>query len=402
MTSALTEVLVSPAGGRFALLRRLAVGGMAEVFLARAYNPGGRPELVAIKQMLPQLASNRQNILMFIDEARIAASFRHPNLVEVLDISAARAQQFFVMEYLDGIDALELLKLANDCGRTVPLGVSLSIIVAAARGIDYAHSRTDDRGRPLGIVHRDISPRNLFVTHDGRIKVLDFGIAKASRRSSETQAGVLKGKIRYMSPEQCRAEPLDRRSDVFSLSIVMWELTTEQPLYNLDTEIAMTRLLRDANPPRPSKVKTGYPAELDEIVMAGLERERDDRIASGRDLATMITSFARRSGIELGGAVVSRFLGEIAKTDRKCVRSGPKGTRVGDTIHDTQLRAAVGGVAHASVAAAWSDRTQTTLIDVVRVSRASDRTSWRATRADRGPRPFQSGAGDASASAKSS
>jgi serine/threonine protein kinase len=231
---------------------------MAELFHARRVGIEGFQQDVALKRIRPEFAHDRDFVAMFLDEARLAATLQHPNIAHVYDIGLDGGSYFFTMELLQGADLARLLRAAALDRVPLSLEHALTIVAGAAAGLHYAHERRDVDGRPLGIVHRDVTPQNIFVTRDGGVKLIDFGIAKAARRSTETREGALKGKVRYMSPEQCKSEELDRRSDVFSLSVVLWELTTGRQLYTGAKEYDLMRAIVDSDAPRPSTINPGY------------------------------------------------------------------------------------------------------------------------------------------------
>ena len=206
--------------GRYEVLGSLARGGMAELFVARLAGIEGFSRRVVVKRVLPGLAGDREFVDMFLEEARLAATLEHRNIVQVHDIGHDEEGHFFAMELLQGSDVAHVLRALSPRRAELPLAIALEIARGACAGLHYAHERLGPGGAPLGLVHRDVSPQNLFVTFDGAVKLLDFGIAKAAHRiaDSATRSGTLRGKLPYMSPEQCRGEVLDRRSDVFSLS----------------------------------------------------------------------------------------------------------------------------------------------------------------------------------------
>ena len=219
--------------GRYQPIRRLAVGGMAEIFLARVPGVGieGFEKLVVLKRILPQHALDPELLRMFLDEARLSATLTHPHVIEVYDVGADGDAPFFAMEYVHGENVREMLRAqaraaAGKPSAPLPLAHAITIVAAAAEGLHYAHERLGPGGKPLGIVHRDVSPSNVLVSYDGAVKVSDFGIAKWAFQRTRTQEGTLKGKFAYMSPEQCRARPVDRRSDIFALGAILYELTT--------------------------------------------------------------------------------------------------------------------------------------------------------------------------------
>ena len=212
--------------GRYEVIRHLATGGMAEIYLARTLGIGDFERYAVVKVSAGERRGNRQFVDMFLDEARLAAGLHHGNIAQVYEVGEEVGEYFYAMEYVHGDTVRSLLEVCAQQQVRIPFEVALAIVVAAAAGLHYAHERTGADGRPLAIVHRDVSPSNLMVSYDGAVKVLDFGIARASERATETESGVVKGKYAYMAPEQCRAQALDRRADVFSLGIILYELTT--------------------------------------------------------------------------------------------------------------------------------------------------------------------------------
>jgi len=274
--------------GKFQLVKRIAAGGMAEIFAARMTSVGGFEKLVALKRILPELADRRDYVNMFLDEARIAASLNHPNIVQVYDIDAVDGQYFMTMEYLRGHDLRFVLKELRRTGTVMPLGLALRIVSEVASGLHYAHERRGINGQPLGIVHRDVSPKNIFITFDGVIKLLDFGIAKAHQRLSVTRTGTLKGRYPYMAPEQVVDDAVDSRADVFALGICLWEMTTGRRLYQGKTAYEILKKIRDEPIQRPSAVVTGYSTAVEEVVMRALAKDRGQRyqscLAMQRDL----------------------------------------------------------------------------------------------------------------------
>lgn len=296
--------------GRYHLLRRLAIGGMAELHLACAEGVAGFQKVVVLKRVLPHLAADEGFVELFLNEARLAANLDHPNLVQVIDIGEAGGEYFYVMEYVHGRNARELLAAAAHRGG-MPLTVALAIVVAAAAGLHHAHERTDLEGRPLGLVHRDVSPSNVLVSYDGATKLTDFGIAKASARSTETIGGAMKGKIGYMSPEQCRGEPVDRRSDVFSLGILLYELTTTERLFYADNDFAvLNRVVRGDIDPPTSRVP-GYPPALERIVLRALGLAPDDRYPTAEALLRDVEAFAHEARLKISVATVADWMGEV-------------------------------------------------------------------------------------------
>jgi predicted ATPase/serine/threonine protein kinase len=263
--------------GRYTLMQKLASGGMAEVFLARMHGIEGFEKLVVLKRILPHQADNPEFVRMFLDEARVAADLSHPNVVSVFDAGLADGQYFLSMEYLRGRDVAAVFHEARARGAPVPLPVALHCLIDAARGLHAAHTKRDLEGRALHIVHRDVSPQNLFVTWDGVTKVLDFGIAHAASRGAKTESGVVKGKIAYLSPEQLEGVPLDARSDQFALGIVAWELLTGQRLFHRPSDAETLRAILEHRVPAPSSVEPAVPAPVEAVVLRMLAEAREAR-----------------------------------------------------------------------------------------------------------------------------
>ena len=292
--------------GRYVLVRQLALGGMAEVWLARQTGIAGFEKLVVLKKIHPHLVSNPEFVRMFLDEARTAGDLRHANVVNVTDVGADDGTYFIVMEYLHGRDLSQVGQRCVSRSEQVPLAHALQVISEAALGLDYAHRKNDLRGSPQQIVHRDVSPQNVFVTFDGGTKVLDFGIARASSRTIEaTEAGVVKGKFGYMSPEQIDGAPLDARSDQFSLAIVLHELLTQQPLFSRRSESDTFRAVSQCLVgPLPSDI----PPELNGVLLKALSKDPSLRFDSCGEFAHALTGILEAEGIAHSAARVGSWL----------------------------------------------------------------------------------------------
>jgi len=277
--------------GRFQIIGRLATGGMAEVYLALSGELPGYRTLLVVKRILPHLASNRQFIGMFLDEARLAALLDHPNVVRIIEVGHDGEEYFLAMELVQGKPLSAVLRKATRERRPPSPALAAYIIAQAASGLGYAHALTDGDGRPLGVVHRDVSPQNVLLSFEGAVKLIDFGVARAFGRVAHTSPGGLKGKIEYMSPEQASAEEVDHRADVFALGVVLWEVLTGRRLYRRETELATMRAILDDPIPRPSEV-ADVPPELDAVVMRALRKRRDARFASAHEMAEALERFA--------------------------------------------------------------------------------------------------------------
>ena len=273
--------------GKYCLLERISVGGMAEVFRAKPLNaPGSREKYLALKRILPHLAEDQEFLTMFVDEAKLCVHLRHPNIVHIYELGRFQTSSYILMEFIPGQDLLALQKRLRKRRLIMSVAQACYIAMELAKGLDYAHKATDDYGRPLGIIHRDISPQNVLINYGGGVKLIDFGVAKAAIQSTKTQVGVLKGKFGYMSPEQIRGEgSIDHRSDIFAVGTVLWELLTNRRLFKGDNEFEVFQKVRDARVDPPSSKNPQIPPEVDRIVMKALTQSPDDRYAQASDMA---------------------------------------------------------------------------------------------------------------------
>jgi predicted ATPase/serine/threonine protein kinase/Tfp pilus assembly protein PilF len=260
--------------GRYSLLKRLGAGGMGEVFLARAE---GRSEPIVVKRILPHLTENPRFLRLFLDETRIASRLEHPNIARIFELGEVGGTWFVAMEHVDGKDLRELLKRARELGHHVPLEVAVAIAVEVAKGLSHAHAATDAQGRLLHVVHRDVSPHNILIGRAGEVKLIDFGVAKAANKSVHTGTGILKGKFPYMAPEQAHAKPVDARTDVFALGIVLWEMLCARYLFRGKTDAATLKLVREAQVPAPSSLRDDVPEALERVVLKALRKDARDR-----------------------------------------------------------------------------------------------------------------------------
>lgn len=297
--------------GNYEILRRLASGGMAEVFLAKQVGLGGFERLVCIKRILPHLSEEDDFIQMFQDEARIAANLIHPNIAQIYDIGHAEDAYYIAMEYVRGEDLRKIYNQEVQRGRPIPPEPAAQIIMGAAEGLDYAHRQTSIDGRPLGIVHRDISPQNILTTYDGHVKLVDFGVAKAANKMTETRSGVLKGKYSYMSPEQASGNPIDARTDIFALGITLYEVTTGTRLFKRDNEIDTLHAVIACDVTPPGQVVPGYDEELEGIIMRTLAHEPDDRYATAGELAQDLEQFLIRRNHPTGAGNLGAYMQDL-------------------------------------------------------------------------------------------
>lgn len=293
--------------GKYRLLARLGTGGMAEVLLARLDGPAGFSKNVAIKRMRPELTAHREFVDLFVEEARTASLLNHPNICQVNELSAADGDYFMVLEYLEGVAVSSVLVKALSHPESLPIPFLVGIIQQACEGLHYAHDMADEHGRPYQIIHRDISPPNLFITTGGVVKVLDFGISKSRDSVVKTLTGQIRGKFAYMSPEQLRGERLDRRSDVFSLGIVLFELLGGCRLFRRKSRLEVFKAIVKERIPRTSEVRPDLPPMLGSVVDQALARDRDERFSSARAFGEALALGLR----DLGGPMPSQAMGPL-------------------------------------------------------------------------------------------
>jgi len=297
--------------GRYRVVDEIGIGGMASVHLARMDGPGGFQKWVAIKRIHPHLVEDQTFIHMFLDEARIAARISHPNVATVFDLGEHEDTYWIAMEYLHGEPLREVMRRTEEIGAPMPPEIACRVIADAAEGLHAAHELLGKNGEKLGLVHRDVTPHNLFVTYDGNTKVVDFGIAKFSSRMSSTRAGTLKGKLAYMSPEQVHGEGIDRRTDIFALAVVLWELTTGQRLFRMESDLDTLAKVQECNVPRPSSIVRGYPIDLEKIVMKALSKNRGERFKSAREFSRALQSLLMRRGLFIASDEVCAYMKQI-------------------------------------------------------------------------------------------
>ncbi len=298
--------------GRYRVVEEIGIGGMASVHLARMDGPGGFQKWVAIKRIHPNLVEDDQFVDMFLDEARIAAGINHANVAQVFDLGKDDNTYWIAMEYIHGEPLREVMRRCEERNQLIGPELAARICADAAEGLHAAHELRGKSGQLLGLVHRDVTPHNLFLTYDGYTKVVDFGIAKVADRLSETRAGTLKGKLAYMSPEQVRAQDdVDRTTDIFALGVVLWELTTGHRLFRMDTDLDTLEKVQACVVPPPSTVVPGYPVELESVVMKALAKKKGDRFQTARELSRALQTYLLRRGVFVGPEEVAGFVREL-------------------------------------------------------------------------------------------
>ncbi|HEX4622530.1 MAG TPA: serine/threonine-protein kinase, partial [Myxococcaceae bacterium] len=274
--------------GKYEILARLSVGGMAELFLAFTSGPGGFRKFVAVKQILPDIKKDPQFVKMFLDEARITAGLSHANIGQVFDLGQEDGELYLAMEFISGQNLEQVAKVCAKREKPVPVGFSTMVLRDTCLGLHYAHAFLEPNGKPAPVIHRDVSPKNVMVTYQGNVKVIDFGIAKAKGRLGRTQVGIVKGTSGYMSPEQVRGEALDGRSDLFAAGVMLYELLTEQRLFTAPNDASMMMKIVDGEIPEPRKLNPKVPQPISEVVMKALQCPREERFATGKEMAKAI------------------------------------------------------------------------------------------------------------------
>jgi phosphate/phosphite/phosphonate ABC transporter binding protein len=298
--------------GRYSILERLAVGGMAVVYLAFETGDDALQRLVVIKQILPKFDDDEGFRRMFLQEARLAANISHPNVVEIHEMGSWEEQPFLAMEYVSGVPLNILMRHAMGNSVRFPVGVAIGIIVQACAGAHTAHELTDATGEPAKLVHRDLTPHNLMVSEAGHVKILDFGVAKATSNQDETQTGVLKGKLPYMSPEQLWQKDVDRRSDVFTLGVVLWELLLGSRLYARDGEAATINAVLNSTLPQIEGIRPDVPREVLAAAMGALEKDPAKRTGTAEELRLALVDAARISQLDFSEDAIRTFVdGEL-------------------------------------------------------------------------------------------
>lgn len=281
---------------------------MAEIYLARMAGSDGFSKLVVVKRLLADLAKDKEYIQMFLDEARINARLNHSNIVQVLELGEVDGQYFIAMEYVSGLSIAQIGKLATQRLGEVPQNIACGILLQACAGLHHAHETKLSDSDELGIIHRDVSPQNLLLTYEGFVKVVDFGIAKAEGRETRTQAGMVKGKFSYMSPEQCTGQKIDRRTDIFALGVILFELCTSRRLFKRATPIETYEAIQKGDIPDPCSVSPAVPRQVADVILKALARNKDERYATAEAMQEALELAMRRSGLKGRPLDLSRFL----------------------------------------------------------------------------------------------
>jgi serine/threonine protein kinase len=294
-------VATGDAAQRYRVIEKLESGGMAEVFRAESTGLQGFRKQVAIKRVLPHLGRKPKFISMFLDEARLSAQLSHSNCVQVFDIGVGDDAYFIVMEFVEGANLKSIARSMRSQGRTVPIPAAVYIAHEICKGLSYAHELTDRSGMALHLVHRDVSPPNVLVTKHGEVKIVDFGLAKASSQLEESKPGIIKGKLSYLSPEAALGREVDRRADIFAVGIILWELLASQRLFVGDTDVQTIYKVQAAKVPPISQINRSVPADLERILERALARERDERYSTARELGEELSRFLFRFAQPVSG-----------------------------------------------------------------------------------------------------
>jgi len=298
--------------GPYELMQKLATGGMAEIYIARREGPHGFSKRIALKRILPQLAADPEFVAMFIDEARLCAQLTHPNLVQVFDFGEEGSELYMAMELVEGTTAAKGVRAAAGKEEPVPTEVALQIALSVGRGLAHAHEATDEEGRPLGLIHRDVSPGNILISRSGAVKLGDFGIARAAEFDRRTDQGQLKGKMGYMSPEQVTGRELDTKSDQFTAAIVLAELLIARPLFSGPREMDVLVKIRDADIGVLERHGRHIASDIKLVLTRALSRRRDDRFPTTSAYVDALEEVVRRRRLTVNSATLVEWLQRMA------------------------------------------------------------------------------------------
>jgi serine/threonine-protein kinase len=316
---------VLPVADKYQVVRKLASGGMGDVFLARQLGPVAFHRLVVLKSLHPDLIDDQDFVSMFLNEAQLIASLQHPNIIHIYELLQEPSGYLIAMEYVKGGNVLELLRESRmrDDKHGLPFGPALRIATSVCDALHYAYHERDAQDEPLHIIHRDVSPSNILVGFDGQVKLVDFGIAKALAAEPLTKTTTIKGKSGYLAPEQIRTETLDHRCDVFAAGVVLWEMTVGQRLFRRDNDYATMNAILHEEYPRPSERIADYPRALEEIVMTAMAKRREDRYPDAGALAADLRGLARDRDWDLESSALARMVGELLDDQTITVEGDP-------------------------------------------------------------------------------
>ncbi|HEY3498145.1 MAG TPA: serine/threonine-protein kinase [Polyangiaceae bacterium] len=339
---------------RYKVLERIAAGGMAEVFRAESAGLEGFKKLVAIKRVLPHLSEKKQFIGMFLDEARVSAHLSHSNCVQVFDIGVGDNTYFIVMEFVDGSDLKGVIEYRRKMNQPFPVEEAALVCVRICEGLTYAHELVDSKGKSLHIVHRDMSPPNVLLTRHGEVKIVDFGLAKANSQLEHSEPGIIKGKFSYLSPEAAEGQPVDARTDVFAVGIILWEMLAGRRLFQGDSDLETVRMVQRAEIPSLRQINPKVPAELERVILKGLARDPAKRYQTarefGRDLNQILFHIGRAvSSFDLSQLVLPIWRERAQKKKDKVDKGAIIGSLIDEALFEFSSLDATGEAGQKSI-----------------------------------------------------
>ena len=303
--------------GPYEVGAKIASGGMATLYLGRTTAPDGDETVVALKVIKDELAEQQTYVHMFLDEAKILLQLSHPNIITTREYGVTGVHRFIAMELLLGRTLMDVWEAMSAKGQRVPIHLAAWIGARVTEGLHYAHELTDPDGTPMQVIHRDVNPSNIFLTYDGRVKLIDFGLAKAVGRRVRTASGIVKGKLPYLSPEQVTEDTVDRRTDIYALGTTLWEVGTGKRLFKRETDVATVAAVRDAVVPDPRTIVADFPDELWVIVKKALEPKRDLRQGTALEMGRALDAFASTAAEPIDASTLERLLGELFTGERR-------------------------------------------------------------------------------------
>ncbi len=325
----------------YRVTERLESGGMAEVFRGEAVSVAGFKKQVAIKRVLPHLASNEKFIRMFLDEARLSARLSHANIVQVFDIGRVENTYFIVMEFIDGVNLKHLIENIRHKKQPFPMALACHIAIKVCEGLQYAHNLHDSDGQHLHVVHRDISPPNVLISRQGEVKIVDFGLAKAAHSVEKTEPGVVKGKFSYLAPETAMGQEADPQADIFAVGIMLWEMLAGRKLFQGETDFQTVKLVQQAAIPSLRSLNPAVPQELEDLIGVALAKDKKARFADGAAFSEALLDFIFSNKMRVGAGDLAKAVGEVvAERSRNATVVGAKkdGSVIDQLIQEELLR----------------------------------------------------------------
>lgn len=325
---------------RYRVLEKIASGGMAEVFRAESAGLEGFKKIVAIKRVLPHLSEKKQFIGMFLDEARLSAHLSHSNVAQVFDIGVGDNTYFIVMEYVDGADLKAIIERHKKQNQLVPIEEACLICVRICEGLAYAHELTDPSGRRIGIVHRDMSPPNVLITRHGEVKIVDFGLAKANSQLEKSEPGIIKGKFSYLSPEAAQGQPVDARTDIFAVGIILWEMLAGRRLFMGETDLETVRQVQSARVPPIRQYNPHVTPDLEAVLARALAQNPDDRYQTARDLGQDLNQMMFHLGRPVSSFDIAQLVNPVVherEEEKEQQRAEDRGSIIGSLIDEALI-----------------------------------------------------------------